>query len=126
MSSFGIPVLLYGLESMKLNKSELSRLSHPYTMVFHKIFGTYSNSIISQCQFYTGNLPLDCLYKFRLMCFLKNLPTLSNNTCNYFYKMFGCDLFRLVASEFGITENDNRYNIKCKIWAKFSAEIDKL
>jgi len=34
VSSFGIPVLLYGLESVKLNKSELSRLSHPYTMVF--------------------------------------------------------------------------------------------
>ena len=51
--------MVYGLEPVKLNKSELSRLSHPYTMVSHKIVGTYSNSSISQCQFYAGNQPLD-------------------------------------------------------------------
>jgi len=124
VSSFGIPVLLYGLESVKLNKSELSRLSHPYTMVFHKIFGTYSKTIISQCQFYTGNLPLDYLYKFRLLCFLKNLPNLSNNTIDFLYKLFGYDLFLSTALEFGIDENDNRNIMKDKLWFKFSSAIE--
>ena len=92
-------------------------------MVFHKIFGT-SKSIISECHFYTGNLPLDYLYKFRLLCFLKNMPNLSNNTCDYLYKMFGFESFISIASEFGIAEQDTRGNIKHKLWSKFTDSID--
>ena len=40
--------------------------------------------------------------------------------------MFGLDLFHSVASEFGIDENDNRYNIKSKLWSKFTTGIEAL
>lgn len=126
VSSYCIPILMYGLEAVRLNKTDVTRLSHPYTMVFHKIFGTYSNAIISQCHYFTGCLPLDYLYKLRQLCFLNNIKEFSkdNILCTHLYKNFGYKLFTAVASEFNIIESDNKPSMKFKIWSKFSNIVE--
>jgi len=57
IQSYCIPILLYGLESVSVNKTDRVRLENPYTMVFNKLFGyfgTFNKDVISECQYYTG------------------------------------------------------------------------
>ena len=125
ISPYCTPVLLYGLDALKLNKTELNRLDHPYIMVFHKIFGTYSKSIISQCQYYTGCLPMQYLVKLRKLCFLNNMKLYADDNimCKYLYQNFGYFQFISIANEFGIVEKDCKFWMKRKMWSSFKDSL---
>ena len=53
-----LPVLLYSIEAVRLNKSELLALNHPWERTFQKIFHSFDSQIIMLCQFFTGYLPV--------------------------------------------------------------------
>ena len=122
--SYCVPSLTYGIESVHLNKTELTRLEHPYTMVFHKIFGTYSKNIILSCQYFTGFLPLRHLYNLKKLCFFISLKELSihNELCKYLYDNCIHDQFAAIAIEYGVLETDSKPSIKHKIWTLFNLE----
>jgi len=52
ISSFCTPVLCYGIEAMRLNKSQINSLTFPYNSGFIKLFETYDVKTITHCQFY--------------------------------------------------------------------------
>ena len=45
-----VPILLYCVEAMSLTKSEKLKLSHPYFRLFGKLFNTFNNITLNQCQ----------------------------------------------------------------------------
>ena len=125
ISSYCVPILLYGLEAVNLTKTEITRLEHPFTMIFHKIFGTYSNIIISQCQYFTGWLPLCHLCKLRQLCFLKRIIDLSNENavCKFLCEAIVYRNFESIAAKYNVTTNDNVFTIKDKIWSVFYSTV---
>jgi len=52
-----IPVLLFGLESIHLPKSDMKLLDFSFNRLLMKLFKTTDISIINDCQFYFGTKP---------------------------------------------------------------------
>ena len=50
------PILLYGLDAAGADEYELKRLCNSYNRAFMKIFKSFDNTIILQCQWFTYNL----------------------------------------------------------------------
>ena len=122
--SYCLPVLLYGMEGIKLNKTEVTRLAHPYTMIFHKVFGTYSNSVILQCQFFTGCLPLNYLLKLSQLRFILSLKEKAKESdmCKFLYDNFALNAFRQIAGDNSLLSvYDNKWCVQRKLWTEFSA-----
>ena len=53
-----IPVLIYGLDALDLNQTNLSKLDNPLYQVFGKIFKSFDKQILNNCMFYMDTLPL--------------------------------------------------------------------
>ena len=70
IKSYRLPVLLYGVESVALNRAELTRLAHPMQTVFTKIFKTYNKDILNQCHYFMGCLPVNYIADERTLLFL--------------------------------------------------------
>ena len=57
IASHCTPTMLYALEALKLKNKEISSLSYAYNASFVKIFGSFDQCVIAQCQFHCGFLP---------------------------------------------------------------------
>ena len=75
ISSIACPVLTFGLEALCLNKSQRQSLDFPWNRTFMKIFSTFDNGIVQQCQNYGGFLPISyltdikrCEFLWRISC----------------------------------------------------------
>ena len=63
LKSCCIPILMYSVEAIDLNKTEVNRLQNPVSLAFGKIFKTFDdNNTISSCMFYMNCLPLNYEY----------------------------------------------------------------
>ena len=51
-TSYCIPVLVFGVEVMELNKTENNRLASCTNKLFAKLFGTFDNSLFAYCYYY--------------------------------------------------------------------------
>ena len=79
INTFCVPILLYGLEAVRLNVSLMKSIDFMYNSVFAKIFKTSDNNTISQCQYYTSYLPISCVLDLKTLNFLSVIPSLSNS-----------------------------------------------
>ena len=52
LKSCCIPMLMYSVEAIDLNTTELNRLQNPVSMSFGKNFKTFDNNTISSCMFF--------------------------------------------------------------------------
>ena len=68
-----IPILMYGVEALDLNKSMFYSLNNPLCLVFGKIFGSYDKRILNNCFYYMNTLPLNLEYLIRKFRFLLKL-----------------------------------------------------
>src|ERR1700721_1588053 len=71
-------ILAYALEALRLNETKLLKLEHPWSRAFMKIFNAFDNSIVMQCQLFTGVLRLCYQYAMRAMTFYSNLKISAN------------------------------------------------
>jgi hypothetical protein len=79
-----IPVLLYGLESYHLNKSDNNSLDFTFNRFLMKLFKTSNINFINESRNYFNiMLPSDLLRK-RRMKFIDNYECTSNWLCKYF------------------------------------------
>ena len=83
------PILSYAIEALRLNKTKLIKLEHPWSRAFMKVFDTFDNSIIMQCQLFTGVLPMYHQYAKRAMTFYYNLKISSNIICREIFSLRG-------------------------------------
>src|SRR5271163_3889607 len=70
VNSYANPVLLFGLETGCLNKTQIDKLSHTFNSIYMKLFSSFDKSVISLCQFYIGQLPLHFLLDLRYLQFM--------------------------------------------------------
>ena len=87
VSSIALPILTYGLEALAICKSQLIQLDHPWLKSCMKMFVTYDTSIIKQCQFFAGVLPIGHYYVIKCMSFWSKLALTNNNLLQVIYSM---------------------------------------
>jgi len=84
VESYCVPILLYSLDCVELSKSMLQSLENAYSQVYSKIFHTFNKTIIKQCQFYLGQMPIELKIASRRINFLKKISISDNMYCKYF------------------------------------------
>jgi hypothetical protein len=126
VNSFSTPVLLYGLEIACLNKSDIKSLNYPFRSIFHKLFSTFDNEIIEQCQYYTGYLPLQHTLALNCLRFFKSLmhTTVKMKPVGLLYNWFGSTDWDSIASQYNIRIYDCPGSFKYKIWLKFKSDLN--
>ena len=56
VNSFCLPVLLYGIDAISINAKTRNSLIHAFRTIFVKIFASFDNYVILNCQFFCGIL----------------------------------------------------------------------
>ena len=59
ISTIALPCLTYAQEALSLTKTYLKSLERPWSRVFMKLFTTFNDDIIHQCQYFTDCMPLE-------------------------------------------------------------------
>lgn len=90
IASISLPTLTYSIEALSLNKSELIILDHPWCRTFQKIFRTFDNNVVRQCQLFTGHYPIGYYYSLRSISFLLNIDSTENSFLRFIYADTGC------------------------------------
>jgi Reverse transcriptase (RNA-dependent DNA polymerase) len=52
VQSIALPTLTYALEALALTKTQIVSLEHPWSRMFMKLFKTFNQAIVQQCQYY--------------------------------------------------------------------------
>jgi hypothetical protein len=122
VSSNCVPVLLYGLEALMLNKADINTLSYPYNSVFMKLFKSFNKNIIMLCQYYCGELPLEYLLHSRNLNFYSKLNMAESSPASVLYKWFGKREWDKIATDtkYNIMPTDFASGIAKKIWTVFT------
>ena len=84
VESCSVPVLLYGLESVALTKSLANSIENAYTQAYRKIFRTFDNNVIKQCQFNFGYLTMELKLANRRLRFFSKLRSMCYLNCSMF------------------------------------------
>lgn len=125
IETFCNPVLLYGLESLHLTKSDISLLSFPYNSVYMKLFATFDKSILTLCQFYCGQLPLAYIVDLRTLNFYADL-CVTRSLANVLYKWFGEAERAVIAARYNIVNTDSLGMYRHKVSETFKISVSAL
>ena len=126
-SSNCYPILMYGLQSMRLTKSQVNRLQYAYNSVFFKLFRTFKSDIILQTQYYTGHLDLASLLDLRSLNFLNTLRTYDYfSPASHLFYLCGSNDWSDIANKYNISVTDFGGQCRAKIWAEFGTVIAAL
>ena len=129
LSAYSLPTLLYGIESIVSLSKDIQRCSLAYDRAFMKIFATYNNDVIRNCQFYSGHLPLAYLIDLRKINFLTNLKTcLDGDFCDIFSIEINDESISIYNKYIESPIDNNavnlfNYNIKQQMWLVFEKSI---
>ena len=108
IDTFCNPILLYGLEALHLNKSDLRSLSYVYDSIYMKLFTSFDSLIIMQCRFYFKQLPLTFQIDLRTLNFLNVLSMYDyNSPACIMFKLFGNEERNNIATRHSIQLSDS-------------------
>ena len=113
------PILLYGLEALKLNKSDIATLSHPYNSVYMKLFQSFNKTVITLCQYYCGELSFEHLVHIRTLNFYARIKNSEFLPANLLFNWFGREEFNGIASKYHILPMDQPFKFRDKIGNSF-------
>ena len=88
-----------------------------------KLFSTFDNNIVKECQFYHGLLPIMYQYALRKMCFLLNLSMINNNLLNLIANTNNSIEISLIAEKFNFDPDLFVNNYKQTITEHFHREF---
>ena len=88
------PILTYSLEAICLQKSALDNICYISNAIYSKLFKTFDKSVIEQCRWNFGYLPLSMDLNLKRINFLNNLSNGYSFVCSP-----AIVLFHLVAKE---------------------------
>ena len=121
LSAYCLPVITYGLDAINVSARDMQRLNLAYTRSFMKIFSSYDNLVIKQCQYYSGCLPLNYIVNLRKFNFLSNVcDCLDNEMLAIFKSSIDIEL-----SKIGKLYNldSSRSCLKQCMWTHFEREV---
>ena len=102
------------MEALSLNKSQLASLEHTWSRTYMKVFVTFDNAIVRQCQYFMGTVSLSHLYTIRKMNFLLQMKNCENTVIR--------TIFHETASV-EIETCAKRYNCLADLFSKHYVEI---
>ena len=104
----------------------MNRLNYPFRSIFVKLFSTFDNGIIEQCQYYTGCLPLKHTMDLKCLRFLKSLSRSPMNCkpAGMLFKWLGNYQYNLIAHYYNILPSDGHSAMHKKVWSKFQSELN--
>ena len=105
LKTFCVPVILYGLEAVSLNNSNLRALDTPLYNAMAKIFKSFDHNILNWCMFYTDVLPLRLSYFKNKINFLSKMHETENNVIIYLFDQFGREELNIICNNFNINRN---------------------
>jgi len=123
LASIALPILMYSLEALMLNKTELNYINHPWTRSFEKLFLTFDKDIVQQCQHFTGYFSVIYYYCLRTMDFYTKLETSPNILLRVIYNADGLDDISRLASMFECDSNSFKEHYKSILTDYFNATI---
>ena len=123
LKSCCIPILMYSVEAIDLNKTELNRLQNPVSLAFGKIFKTFDNNTISSCMFYMNVLPLNYEYICRKVNFLTKLRTTENSLLVNLFSKFGSNDLIKLGNDLNVCYGAVKIITKRKSWELFGASL---
>ena len=85
MQSIALPTLTYALEALALTKMQIVSLEHPWSRRFKKLFKTFNQAIVQQCQYCSNLLPVRHVYALHRMGFLTEIETSNNLLLRHIY-----------------------------------------
>jgi hypothetical protein len=85
--SIALPTLTYALEAISLTKTQILSLEHPWSRMVMKVFKTFDQKIVQQCQYFSDLLPIHHICTLRRMCFLLNIETSQNSLLRHIHEI---------------------------------------
>ena len=108
ISSFCVPIMLYGFIGIKLSKDMYKAINSSLFIAFGKIFSTYNNLILRQCLFYMDVLTLDLQLNFNKINWFKKTDKCSNMHLISLMIKVGRTEFEYLCDKYNILKDDNR------------------
>jgi len=121
IDSQSVPHLLYGISATTLSSKDIKSFSYAYNSVFAKIFHTYDNAIILNCQYFTGSLPFNYLYDYHRYNFLNKLFNTNSIKAKSEIGVFDMADFHALQLKYQLGIDDSKNKVKNKIWIYFES-----
>jgi len=126
IDSQSVPHLLYGISASTLSSKDIKSFSYAYNSVFSKIFSSYDNTVILQCQYFTGSLPFNYLYDYHRYNFLNKLFNTSGISVKTEIDVFDITDYRALQLKYSLRTEDSKYKVKIKIWRYFENMLSQI
>ena len=123
--SFCVPVIMYCLEALNLDKSSIRSMDNMFFNSLGKIFKSYDRNVLSYCLYYFNVLPLKLEYYNRRVNFLSKLKKNDNSSLKTCFVLFGQ---RELASIYGNhgTIAYRSCDVRADIWDYFVFDLQAL
>ena len=102
LKMFCVPVILYGLEAISLNTSNLRALDTSLYNAMAKIFKSFYHYTLNWCMFYIDVLPLRLSYFKNKINFLSKMIETENNVIISLFDQFGRDELKRICDNLNI------------------------
>ena len=119
IKTFCIPIILYSLVAVTTNNKIKKTINTALSLAFSKIFSTYDKSVIDQCQFYLGVLPLNYQLDMNKISFLSKMSKCNNYHLLTLFNIFGNVELQELYHSYSVSSVDKHYTIKSKITTIF-------
>ena len=126
VKSFCIPSLMYGIEALHLNASDLNSLDTPMFQALYKIFKTYDKVTASYCMFFMNILPPRFEYIFRKLKFLVKNCNSVNTLVSFLCNRHGSIELELLHKQTNVEINDGFFKIKNNIFKLFERSLNQM
>ena len=125
--NIALPCLLYAQEALPLTtKSVTKTIEHPWSRVFMRLFGSWDNKIVAQCQFYTNYLPLEHLINLRRSTFLLSLKSSPWSILRALYELSANDDLSHLADAYSVSVPDFLLNSRVVINDHFATYVNSI
>jgi hypothetical protein len=126
ISTIASPCLTYAQEALSLTKVYLKSLEHPWSRVFMKLFTTFNEDIVRQCQYYTDHMPLEHTVMLKKFNFLNALKFSPNWMLVSLFELTAMQELKYICDHYGLNYNIqlSYYDMKQAIYDNFKNKIN--
>ena len=128
IKSFCVPILMYAAESLNWTQKQLKSVNSAYSHAFYKVFSTFDNHVVEQCQYYMGCLPMSFVIDIRKLNEYDKIFTNINHPMHTLCTFIDND-FHAICERYNIAEIDNcnrpkhRHFYRDLIWTSFASRV---
>jgi hypothetical protein len=123
MSTQCSPILTFGLETLQLKKQSVDNLNYVHNAMFSKLFMTFDKTVIEQCHYYTGYLPLYLSLDLKRLKFLSTLSTSAHSPACYLFNWFGKEDFTKIVTKHSLSSVP-KLHWESVVWRNFQHKVE--